>query len=86
MPVLSKFYGIIIRMLCVRSLSPRFYAIYGDQELVVEIAPLRIVAGDAPLEVRSRVLAWAARHQDELLAAWRRIAHAQRPAPIAPWA
>jgi hypothetical protein len=84
MPVLSKFYGIVIRMLCVPQLGARFHAIYGQSELVVQISPLRIVAGDAPLRVRKMVLAWAQQHQKELLDAWSRLRLAERPAPIAP--
>ena len=48
MPVLSKFYGIVIRMLVARSFAARFHAIYGNTELVVAIDPVRIVQGDAP--------------------------------------
>src|SRR6188472_1318079 len=40
MPVLCKFYGIVIRMLCVRELGARFHAIYEQSELVVQIKPL----------------------------------------------
>ena len=47
MPVISKFYGIVIRMLCARPLDARFHAIYGDWELVVSIWPLTIIQGDA---------------------------------------
>ncbi len=84
MPVLSKFYGIVIRMLCVRQLSARFHAIHGDMELVVQIAPLRIVGGQAPRDVCELVLDWAREHQAELLEDWRRCCMAQKPMPIAP--
>jgi hypothetical protein len=84
MPVLAKFYGIVIRMLCVRALSARFHAIYGESELVVQISPLRIVAGVAPARVCDLVLEWARAHQKELLADWERCRQAERPLPIAP--
>jgi hypothetical protein len=71
-------------MLCVRALSARFHAIYGDAELVVQIAPLRIVAGQAPSRVSDLVLEWAQAHQRELLEAWNRCRLAERPAPIPP--
>ena len=45
MPVISKFYGIVIGMFVVRTLPARFHAIYGEQELVVAINPIRIVEG-----------------------------------------
>ncbi len=84
MPVISKFYGIVIRMLCARPLEARFHAIYEDSELVVGIWPLEIIDGDAPRRVREMVLEWAAKHQQELLSAWHRCQFGQAPLRIAP--
>ena len=84
MPVISKFYGIVIRMLFARTLSARFHAIYGETELVVGIAPLGIIQGDAPPRVRKMVLEWAAQHQSELAEDWNRCSRAELPAPIQP--
>jgi len=39
-PVLSKFYGIVIRMAFVREFAARFHAMYGPWELVVGVSPL----------------------------------------------
>ena len=86
MPVLAKFYGIVIRMLFVRALGARFHAIYGNSELVVNIWPLKIIQGDAPRDVRELVLAWAAQHQQELLSAWRQCQSGLSPQPILPLA
>jgi len=84
MPVLSKFYGIVIRMLRADVLAAHFHAIYGNTELVVSIWPLKIVQGDAPRRVRELVLEWAAQHQQELLMAWNRCGSGLPPAHIAP--
>jgi hypothetical protein len=84
MPVISKFYGIVIRMLIIRSFKAQFQAIYGDTELVVAVNPVRIIQGDAPRRVREMVLEWATQHQPELLEAWTRLSIAQQPVPIAP--
>jgi hypothetical protein len=84
MPVLSKFYGIVIRMLTARALTPRFHAIYGGAEPVVEIPTLRIVTGAAPERVVELVLEWAAQHQRELQDAWNRSRHALPLPQIAP--
>ena len=84
MPVISKFYGIVIRMLFIRPFGAHFHAFYGDHELVVGLGPLRILQGDAPGRVRAMVLEWAVAHEAELLADWSRLSTAQRPAPIAP--
>jgi len=84
MPVISKFYGIVIRMLSAQPLVAHFHAIYEDSELVVSVSPLRIIQGDAPERVRIMVLSWAAQHQQELLTAWNRCQSRQIPASIAP--
>ncbi len=84
MPVLSKFYGIVIRMAFIRSFTAHFHAIYGQSELIVGIAPPRIIQGDAPRRVRDMVLEWAAAHERELLDAWNRCGAAIPPRPIQP--
>ncbi len=84
MPVLSKFYGIIIRMAFSRNAGACFHATYGDSELVVGLNPLRVIQGDAPGRVRELVLEWAKAHYLELLAAWNRCGSAQPAEPIAP--
>jgi len=84
MPVISKFYGIVIRILRAQGLEPRFHAIYGNSELVVSIWPLAVVQGDAPRRVREMVLEWAIQHQQELLGAWNRCRFGQMPQPISP--
>ena len=84
MPVISKFYGIVIRMLCARPLQARFHAIYGNWELVVGIWPLQIIQGEAPRRVQDMVLEWAAQHQQELLSAWNRCQTGQVPQTIDP--
>jgi hypothetical protein len=84
MPVLSKFYGIVIRMVFIRRFAAHFHAIYGHCELVVGIAPLIVIQGDAPGRVRDMVLEWASDHQHELLENWRRCSAALPPMPIEP--
>ena len=84
MPVLSKFYGIVIRMAFIRAFSAHFHAMYGHCELIVGIAPLRIIQGEAPGRVRDMVLEWAAEHQRELLEDWNRCSVAVPPLPILP--
>lgn len=84
MPVLSKFYGIVVRMLFAPLLGAHFHALYGDDELVVSIDPVAIIQGQAPARVRYMVLEWATRHQNELLEAWARCRSGLKPQPIAP--
>ena len=70
MPVISTFYGIVIRMFFNDHAPPHFHAVYGEFELRVAIRPISVLTGDAPPRVVSMVLEWAALHQDELVADW----------------
>jgi len=84
MPVLSKFYGIVIRMFFTRSFVPHFHAIYRDHELMVGIDDINVIQGQAPGRVRDMVLEWAWNHQAELREAWRRCENAIPPRAIQP--
>jgi hypothetical protein len=67
MPVLAKFYGIVIRMLIDRTFGTHVHAFYGDSELVIGLNPLRVIQGDAPSWVRDWVMWWLRWHQSDLL-------------------
>jgi hypothetical protein len=84
MPVISRFYGVVIRMLRANVMGARFHAFYGDSELVVSIDPVRVIQGEVPASVQQLVLQWAFQHQKELLTAWRRIEAGLAPPQIAP--
>jgi hypothetical protein len=70
MPVIAKFYGIVVRMLAGPKAGAQFHAFYEDSELVLGVWPVRIIQGDAPRRVREMVLEWARTHEYDLLAAW----------------
>jgi hypothetical protein len=84
MPTISKFYGIVIRMMRLRQFGARFHAIYQDSELVVNLWPLQIIAGEAPARVQAMVLEWATQHQQELLLAWNKLQLGEPPMAIEP--
>jgi hypothetical protein len=84
MPILSRFFGIVIRMFYNDHAPPHFHAEYGEYELVVAISPIRILHGDAPHRVRSMVIEWTGLHQRELLENWDRSRGGQEPARIEP--
>lgn len=71
-------------MMRLREFGARFHAIYENSELIVNLWPLRIVAGEAPARVKDMVLEWAAQHQQELLLAWNRIQSGEPPSRIEP--
>ena len=84
MPTISKFYGLVIRMMRVRDFGARFHAIYDNSELIVNLWPLKIVAGEAPARVKDMVLEWATQHQQELLMAWNKMQSGEQPLAIEP--
>ncbi|MBC8001838.1 MAG: DUF4160 domain-containing protein [Opitutaceae bacterium] len=84
MPVLSKFYGIVIRMFFTKSFTPHFHAFYQGHELMVGIDDVDVIQGHAPGRVRDMVLEWAWSHQAELREAWRRCENSIPPRAIQP--
>lgn len=84
MPVISEFYGIIIRMFYNDHAPPHFHAIYGEFELIVGVSPIKLLEGKAPNRVKSMVLEWAALHQTELIENWERCRKPEQPLLIEP--
>ena len=72
MPVIARFYGVVIRMLSLRSFGVRLHAFHGDREMVVDLKTLQVIEGNLPEAMREMVLAWVRQHQRELLGGyWR---------------
>jgi Domain of unknown function (DUF4160) len=72
MPIISIFFGIVIRMYHNDHAPPHFHASYQGFEALIRIADGSIYAGSLPNKALRIVQEWAARHQDELLANWQR--------------
>lgn len=73
MPVLSMFYGIIVRMQNEKGgkhNKPHIHAIYGDYEIVLTLDGEKL-EGDFPKKQRKLLEAWVALHEDELKANWK---------------
>ncbi len=77
MPVLAKFGGIVIRLLSLGRFGTRLHAFHGDDELVVDLAELRVLQGTLPAALRRRVLDWAREHRYSIFAG---IARGRLPA------
>jgi hypothetical protein len=84
MPTLSTFYGIVIRMYFRDHASPHFHALYGEDETLIEIRALRVMAGRLPLRALDLTLQWASSHQAELLEDWELCRLLRHPKPIDP--
>lgn len=84
MPVISKFYGIIVRLMRLPDRRAAIYANYGEHEVVMDASTLKIISGMAPARVVDLVCEWARQHHGELLAAIDRGNRFGSPVTIAP--
>ena len=72
MPIISSFYGILIRMYFADHAPPHFHAAYQGYEALVRIADGAIIEGALPNKARGLVAGWAETHRSELEANWQR--------------
>ena len=74
MPVLSRFYGIIIKMyfLSKEHNPPHIHVIYGDETFSISIKEMEIIDGEQypTKRVLAMVKEWMELHQKELLKMW----------------
>lgn len=74
MPILSMFYGIIIRMYYADNKQhhvPHIHAEYGDYKAVFGIADGKLLAGEFPKGKTRLVVAWIEIRREELNADWK---------------
>lgn len=83
MPEISRFFGIVIRMLANEHAPPHFHAVYGDYEVTVTIDE-GVVTGRFPGRPLRLVLEWRDLHHAELATNWQRLRAGQPPHPIPP--
>jgi hypothetical protein len=69
MPVISRFFGIVVYMHWREHAPPHFHAKYQDQEISVEIET-GIVTGHIGTKAVALIQEWRRAHQAELLANW----------------
>lgn len=71
-PVLSRFYGIIIRMYFLQKEHnpPHIHAIYGDDVAAITIVDGLVLEGGLPNKALELVREWISIHKDELLTIW----------------
>jgi hypothetical protein len=72
MPIISVFFGIIIRMYHDDHPPPHFHAAYQGFEAFVGIHDGEVLHGSLPRKAARIVKQWALDHQEELLANWAR--------------
>ncbi len=79
MPVIARFYGIIVKMYFREHGVPHFHAIYGEYVGVFDLATLKMIEGDLPARAKRLVLAWARKYRQELGEMWKHQKYVQLP-------
>lgn len=81
MPVIARFYGILIKMYFSRSEHgvPHFHAIYGEFNAVFAIETLEMLEGDLPARAQNLVKEWAEQYKRDLLEMWTQQEFRQLP-------
>ena len=72
MPIIAKFYGIIIKMYFIQSEHnpPHLHAFYENYVAAIQLDNLRVMSGYLPPKAMSLVLEWMKIHQQELITMW----------------
>jgi hypothetical protein len=84
MPRVSEFFGIVIYFYFNDHAPPHFHARYGEDEALIDIRSLALIAGHLPPRARAMVTEWATIHADELQAAWNACQRGDSPGRIDP--
>ena len=87
MPIISMFYGIIIRLYLMDNKHhniPHIHAKYAEFEVSISIGEGEILAGTLPRKQLRLVQAWIELHRDELMADWELAVIGEAPYKIIP--
>jgi hypothetical protein len=81
MPVIARFYGILIKMYFSQSEhgKPHFHAVYAEFNGVFDVVTLEMTEGDLPARAQRLVREWASQYQQELLRMWQTNEYARLP-------
>lgn len=72
MPIISKFYGIIIKMYFIQNehIPPHIHAFYGEYVSAININNLEEIEGNLPPKALKIVREWVKINKEELLQIW----------------
>ena len=84
MPIISAFFGIVIRMFYREHEPPHFHAFYAGSKAQLRIEPIGVLRGDLPPRPLALIVEWASMHRAELLANWDRLRREEPPVRIPP--
>ncbi|MEQ1678039.1 MAG: DUF4160 domain-containing protein, partial [Chitinophagaceae bacterium] len=74
MPVISMFYGIIVRMFYYDNKEhniPHIHIEYAEYNAVISIPEANLLAGNFPKDKLKLVVAWIEIHKEDLIADWK---------------
>ena len=71
MPIIARFYGILIKMYFKEHGIPHFHALYAEYNGVFEIDSLEMIEGDLPNRAQRMVKEWAELYKNDLLEMWK---------------
>ncbi|MBC54469.1 MAG: transcriptional regulator [Gammaproteobacteria bacterium] len=83
MPVISRFYGILITMYFKDHNPPHFHASYAGYKAMISLDG-QVLEGTLPVRARKLTLDWVAQHEQQLQENWRRAQSGVPLDPIAP--
>lgn len=72
MPVISRFYGMVIKMYFQQREHnpPHIHVIYGEYMAAIDIQTQKMLEGDLPIRALTLAREWTQRYQTELLEMW----------------
>ncbi len=70
MPVITRFYGIVVKMYPNDHTPPHFHAIYGEFVGVIDINTLEMLEGDLSNRALKLVKEWAEKYKKDLIDMW----------------
>ena len=83
MPVVSRFYGIVVFFNYNDHNPPHFHARYQDQHVTIEIES-GLVTGTMARRALQLLFEWAEQHRDELMENWERARERKPLRPVPP--
>jgi len=82
--VISRFYGIVIRMGSRERGAAHFHIEYANHQATFAIEAFEVLEGRLPRRVLPLVVEWAMLHRPELRENWQRVCRREPPLPITP--
>ena len=84
MPILSTFFGIVIRIYQGDHNPPHFHVQYSEFEAVIQVSTGKVIKGKLPHRVKKLVNEWRKLHKEELLVCWDVAQQYKTPKKIKP--